>query len=331
MTMVDTFETKKINIETLPEYLKDTRESFSYTLNHVSHITNISEKFLAALEAGQYHKLPADVYIYGFLRSLAELYRTDSQALIDQFKKERGIRDNVTRAQGGKVGNASGAQVYTTYSPSKFAVTPRTITVGAVVLLALFVLGYLFYQVHAINQPPSISVTQPKDGDVIHSSSVVVQGRTDAGAELTINDQPVTVDSSGSFSQSVSLTSGQKELSFVAKNSFGKTSTKQVTVIADFQNPDTGTQPTGLNLTVTTSAPDVTITIQADGNQAVSEVFSTASSKAFTAQQQVTVGTTDAGNTDVQLNGKDLGKLGRVGQSLQGVAFTQSNLSGAGN
>jgi cytoskeletal protein RodZ len=64
--MISTFETKKINMETLPEYLKSARESFSYSVDHVAKITNISPKFVEYMEAGYYHRLPADVYVYGF-------------------------------------------------------------------------------------------------------------------------------------------------------------------------------------------------------------------------------------------------------------------------
>jgi hypothetical protein len=180
-------------------------------------------------------------------------------------------------------------------------------------------------------------VTSPHSGDVIHASSVTVTGHTDVGDQLDINDQAVLVDSSGDFSQSVSLQPGPLTLSFVAKNSFGKTSTKNVSVIADFQNPDAGAgsvgaggaQPAGLSLDVQTLADNVTVTVQADANQPVTILFATPTSKIFTAQQKIVVGTSNAGATDVQLNGKDLGKLGKLGQPLQGVVFTSDSLGGA--
>ncbi len=313
---------------TLPEYLKSTRERLAYTLNEVSHLTNISEKFLASIESGQYHRLPADAYVFGFLRSLAELYHADPASLVEQYKHEHALGRESIKA----------AQQYKTFTPPKFAVTPRTITVGAILVFAVFILGYLFYQVHSVSQPPTIVVTSPHDGDVIHASSVVVTGRVDVGDQLDINDQAVLVDSSGDFSQSVSLTPGSLTLSFVAKNSFGKTSTKNVSIVADFQNPDAGAssaagaagpQQTGLSLDVVTSADNVTVTIQADANQPVTILFTGPTSKVFTAQQKIVIGTSNAGATDVQLNGKDLGKLGKNGQSLQGVVFTSDSLGGA--
>ena len=73
-----------------PSISKIPGKVFFYDLNTVSRRTEISEKFLQALETGAYHKLPADVYVYGFLRKLGRLYRVDSAILIEQYNKERG-------------------------------------------------------------------------------------------------------------------------------------------------------------------------------------------------------------------------------------------------
>lgn len=308
--------------ESLASYLRATREHFAYSTAEVSHLTGISEKFLSYLENGQYHRLPADVYVLGFLRSLAELYRCDASVLAAQYRRECNVSKNVKQAKQG--------QQYRAYSPPRFAITPRSITVSAVVVFALFVLGYLFYQVRTVSQPPSIVVSSPHSGDIVHTSSIVVMGHTDVGDQLTINGQAVLVDSSGSFSAPVSLTPGPRELTFVAKNTFGKTSTEQVTVIADFQNASTSAASqlaaSSLSLDVTTLAPNVTVTIQSDTSTPVTVLFATPDSKTFTAQAKIVIGTSNAGATDVQLDGKDMGKLGKIGQPIAGVVFTSGSL-----
>src|SRR3989344_1806082 len=156
------FETKKINMETLPEYLKAAREALSYDPRHVARVTNISEKFLESLENGYYHRLPADVYVFGFLRKLSELYSVESDILVHQFKKERGVHENLAKAK-----------VYQSYKPPKFSLTPKTMIFGTMIVFVLFVLGYLFYQVYAINKPPFLEVFEPRDGARITSSSFV--------------------------------------------------------------------------------------------------------------------------------------------------------------
>ncbi len=315
--MIPIFETKKINMETLPEYLKSARESFSYDLNHVAKITNISPKFVEFLEAGYYHRLPADVYVYGFLRKLAELYRTDAELLIFQYKKERGVHEQLNKK----------IPVYKSYTDSKFEVTPKTLTFAALALFVVFILGYLFYQVHAINQPPHITISSPSDGQRIDSSSVVVQGNTDVGVNLTMNDQQIFVDSDGNFKQPVSISTGEKVLTFVAKNSFGKQSTKQILVIGDFQEQPKAEQTAPLTLVITVDPNSTWVSIIRDGEPAQDETFIAGSSKTYTAKNKIILSTGDAGSTSITLNGKDLGKLGRQGEVIRDIPFTVDSVN----
>ena len=85
------FEKKKIQIDTLGEYLSEIRQSLGMQIKTVALKTGISDKFIESLEKGDFCKLPADVYSLGFLRQLAELYNIDAGQLIDQYKKEKSI------------------------------------------------------------------------------------------------------------------------------------------------------------------------------------------------------------------------------------------------
>ncbi len=315
------FETKKINMETLPEYLKSAREGFSYDIKQVAKITNISDKFIIALEQGAYHKLPADVYVRGFLKKLAELYMADHELLTEQYKKERGIHENITRRK----------TAYKEYAPHKFVVTPKSMAFALMAFFILFILGYLFYQIRSINQPPRIAILQPKDGDVIQTSSVVVQGQTDPGTNLNINGQAVAVDAYGNFKQLISLSPGRKELDFTAQSNFGKINTKKIFIIADIPNQDnlasTASQTAPITLTVSVRSKPTWLIIQVDNQPSDNVNIAAAGSKTYTAQKQILISTGDAGNTYVEMNGKDLGKLGRDGEVLQNVPFTLDSLN----
>lgn len=320
MMMNQAFESKKINMETLPEYLKSAREYFSYNIKQVSKITNISEKFLDDLETGHYQLLPADVYVYGFLRKLAELYNTDYELLTEQYKKERGIHEQLNKK----------FPKYKSYTDSRFELTPRTLGWSALIIFVVFIVGYLGYQVHAINKPPSIVITSPKDGDHITSSSVILQGHTDVGSTLTVNDQQIPVDTDGNFKQPISISPGEKVLLFTAKNSFGKQSTKQIIVIGDF-SAQTQTnqlqQAAPLSLVVSVGPNSTWVTIQIDNQPPQDETFIAGSSKTYTAQQKIILSTGDGGSTDVKLNGRDLGKLGRDGEVIRNIPFTADSVN----
>ena len=305
-------------METLPEYLKAAREALSYDLRHVARVTNISEKFLESLENGYYHRLPADVYVFGFLRKLSELYSVESDILVHQFKKERGVHENLAKAK-----------VYQSYKPPKFSLTPKTMIFGTLIVFVLFVLGYLFYQVYAINKPPFLEVFEPRDGARITSSSFVVQGKTEIGSTVTMNEQRIFVDSDGNFRQPVSLSPGEKVLTFVARNNFGKESTKALVIYGDFQIQETTyvQNKEEITLVVTVGPNSTWISIQTDNSSVQDETFIAGSSKTYTAKEKFILSTGDAGSTSVKLNGKELGKLGRDGEIIRDIPFTEDSVN----
>jgi cytoskeletal protein RodZ len=322
------FETKKINMETLPEYLKAARESFSYDLKQVSKITNISDKFLRSLEEGHYHRLPADVYVYGFLKKLSELYRVDADLLLSQYKTERNIHENLNQSKT----STKNTNIYRPSVPSKFAFTPRTITVGLLALLILFVIGYVVYQVQAINRPPAINILEPADGSIIHASSVLLRGQTDVGASLYMDGQQLSVDSSGNFKEPISVSNGPKVLTLVATNSFGKKNTKQLSIIGDL--PDTSTANTSaqqntFSLTLIIGPNQALVTVAVDGQSSAEQNLTPGTSKTYTASQKIVISTSDAGSTSIQINGGQKILLGKDGQQLTDLTFTAANAAGS--
>lgn len=313
------FESKKVNTETLPEYLKAARESLSYDLRTVSHISGISEKFIADLENGYYHRLPSDVYVMGFLKKLSEIYNCDSSWLISEFKKEKEIYQNIHKYASG--------QKYPGREWKSFAITPRTITIIISIILVLAILGYLGYQVKAANTPPRITVSQPINGATINSSSTLLSGHVDPGSKLAVNGQNIYVDGRGNFNQMISVNPGQNSLDFQAQSNFGKTSTKEVTIIANYQPDNTQPQnPSAVSLIVTVGPNSTWISVQQDNGQAEQYTFLAGSSKTYTAQNKILLSTGDAGSTSISLNGKNLGRLGKEGEILRDIPFTTDNV-----
>lgn len=313
------FETKKVNIDTLPEYLREVRQHQAYGLKHVSKITNISEKFLEYLEEGYYHKLPADVYVYGFLKKISELYRLDYSVLLEQYKKERGIHDRINKARPDR-----------SFNRSKININPKTLGFALLAVFIVFVLSYLFYQVNAINKPPSIEITSPSNGARIASSSLVIQGRTEIGASLSIEGKSVLVDSLGNFKQPVSIGPGEKVLTFVAVNNFGKQATKQLLIIGDFENKEAEvpqSQQFSLNMLLTVEPNSTWISVKIDEGVEQEEALIAGSTKTYNAKSKIVISTGDAGSTRVRLNGKDFGKLGRDGEVLKDIVFTVDSLN----
>jgi cytoskeleton protein RodZ len=71
----------------LGEQLRLARRAKSKSLEDVSNDTNISKRYLEALEEDNYDIFPSQVYVRGFLSVYAECVGLDSKAVVEQYKK----------------------------------------------------------------------------------------------------------------------------------------------------------------------------------------------------------------------------------------------------
>lgn len=312
------FETKKVPLETLGEYLASVRDNLGLSVAEVVESSGICDKYLLYLEAGQYQHLPPDVYILGFLKKLSELYAIPAETLLQQYKKERGI---VNQVANNLLTSATGWRAWV----SKLIVTPKLITLAAGIGLVVIAMGYLVFQVSAINRTPSIKIFEPSSGSIVKGSVVNVAGQADTGSTVSINGQSVFVDEQGKFSTALSVAVGQKELLISAQNKFGKQSEQKLLVVvedplANAPPPSPPKISAGLNLELKFSRA-TTISINRDGVDSAKETIPTDGIKIVQADSKIILTTSDAGSTKATLNGKQLGVLGRAKESLT-IPFT---------
>lgn len=65
--------------------LKSIREKRGLSLDDVSRITKIPSKFIRAIEADDIKHLPARVYLQGFIKNMASLYKLDSKVAVTAY------------------------------------------------------------------------------------------------------------------------------------------------------------------------------------------------------------------------------------------------------
>lgn len=319
------FQTKKVPLETLGEYLNAIRGNLNLSLAEVAEKTGIGEKYLAQLEASQYSQLPPDVYTLGFLRKLADLYSVSESSLLAQYKKERGIIEQVAN---------SAAQAKTGWRSwfGRIIVTPKLITLTSGVTLVVLALLYLVIQVSAINRTPSLKVFGPIAGSIVKGSIINVSGQADPGSEVAINGEQVFVDTAGKFDTNLSAAVGQKELVITAQNKFGKKAEQKLLVMvensvaaAQANAPENVSVTSGLNLELKFKR-DTTIDINRDGVDLAKETVPADGTKTIQADSKIILTTSDAGSVVAVLNGKELGVLGRAKESLT-IPFTAESLA----
>lgn len=312
------FETKKVPMETLGEYLSEVRKQLNLTLEEVAQKTGVYEKFIHYIEESRYQKLPPDVYVLGFLKKLADVYKVSSDALIDQYKKERGIVEHKSR-QAAPVTSGLGAKL------RNITVTPKLLTISSSIAVGVFAFFYIVFQVFAINKTPSLTIVEPKPDSVVQGSSINVSGKTEPGITVSLNGQNIFVNSDGGFQTMIGVAPGQKELKIEAQNKFGKKNTQMIAIRVEEQSPSVAgaqtEEPSGLKLELSFSKK-VTLAITRDGQQLGEEEVAAGSTKSIIAQREIIVTTSDAGNTNAVFNGKNIGVLGETGQPIT-VPFTK--------
>jgi hypothetical protein len=83
------------------------------------------------------------------------------------------------------------------------------------------------------NKPPSLTIDSPSDGSNFFGSGqrqVTIQGTTDSGASVTINDRIVSVDDSGKFQYTLTLNGGENKFTIKSVDQAGNSAEKGITL-----------------------------------------------------------------------------------------------------
>lgn len=304
------FETKKISMDTLGEYLLEVRNQFDYTLEEVAQKTGIYEKFIHYIETGKYHLLPPGVYVLGFLKKLAQIYNISPEVLQEQYRKECGIVEHQASEK------LAGQKGWKTWFKN-ISITPKLLTVSGSTLVGAIAFLYIVFQVFAINKTPALAINEPKNDSVISGTSINVAGKTEEGISVSINGQNVFVDPSGSFHTTIGVAPGQKELRIEAANKFGKKNEQVLALrVEEAQVAGAETAVPSELLMELKFKQATRIAIEQDGIKIPGEVVPAGGIKQITAQDNILLTTYDAGNTQVTLNGQPVGSLGKVGEKI---------------
>src|SRR5437762_10164450 len=154
---------------TLGEQLRAQRKRKGITLEQAAADTRIREKFLTALEAGDYPTLPGAVYTRGFLRNYAEYLDLETDELVALFQQERG----------GAPPEPTPKRTFKPYRPVVHqSLIFRPVVFVPVLIIAFvgLVLGYMYYQFTTFPTLPKLEVTDPSTDGFAASGDLFVRG-----------------------------------------------------------------------------------------------------------------------------------------------------------
>lgn len=305
------FTRKKIDSLTLGERLQKIRTERRLSLAEVAKSTKIQVKYLTYLEEGEYLKLPADVYVRGFLKSYAAFMGMNENALIKQFMREKGIQRNIKKTDGEE-------KIRKPINFSSFVLTPKIIIVSSI---AIFVVGcffYLYREVNSFVSSPRLFILNPVDGATINDKAVRVEGKAEKDSILFINDQPVLVNEKGEFAEEIGLKGGLNKITVKAKNRFDRESEKSVSVNAQYQNATENSE--GLSeqaapierpfkMEVSVKPNSTWLSVEADGNLVYSGVLQPGQGQVFEVKDKISITSGKGKETFLKINDKDLGTL----------------------
>jgi len=194
--------------------LKEARQKAGVSLEQLSEKTKISKKHLQALEECQFNKLPsAAVYQKNFVKKYVEALSLDSAPFLEQYYVEEAVVKKIKHPFCG-------------IRNHPLSHLPSIIRYGLLALVVILLISYLIAQVKNILEPSNLTINSPIEGLVTTENSVLVEGKTQAEAQVTINGGEVMNNDAGNFQAEVNLNPGVNTITVMVKKKHGKTTTE---------------------------------------------------------------------------------------------------------
>lgn len=308
----------------LGKQLRAVRRTAKLSLEQVEMATKIRKKFLRSIEDGNYDDFPGEVYVRGFLENYAQFLGFPADEVLTQYKRERGISRAPESSRKLEIPRAAAPE-------SRVSITPRTLWLGVGALSLFIVVGYIVSQLFGFASPPDLEIRNPGTSATVASETVEVEGKTDPGAELSINNQPVPTDADGNFKERVRLQPGANTLRIAAKNKTGKeniiTRSVLVQTAQGSPTPTPALPATPLLLTLKIGPNSAYVTVNVDGAVAFQGLLAANTEQSFPANTRILLTTSNAGSTRVLINGQDRGLVGPEGQFRRGIEFLPSQVA----
>lgn len=208
-------------MKTVGVILREARLNKAYSLDQVERDTKIRRKFLEAIEADDYSKLPSVAYAKGFVKNYSQYLGLNSDNVLAFFRRQT---KEIPRSSLLPKGVAE------PLNRSWFQLTPGRFLALLLAGLAAIFLGYLGLQYQKLKQPPLLRLEQPKGNVVTAERRLDLLGKTDTDATVTVNNIAVPIRNDGKFFDQVTLEPGINQISVTATSRYGKSTTVKIDV-----------------------------------------------------------------------------------------------------
>jgi cytoskeletal protein RodZ len=205
------------DVHKLGEVLRTAREGKGVDLARVERETKIRERYLSALERGEYRELPGPVYTKGFLRNYGAYLGLDPEYLIDLYRIESAA------VAGERPRPAAPPRPLGARRSRAFVVTPGAVVAAILTILVGGFVAYLGFEFVNFARTPELRIIDPPGNVNGHTElEITVRGVTEPNASVKVSNLPenptVTADADGNFEVTVRLLPGSNVMQLVAND-----------------------------------------------------------------------------------------------------------------
>lgn len=205
--------------ESVSELLRQAREEAGLDVREVAVRTRIPEKYILMFEERTLlAEAPEDAYTKIYLKAYGKFLGFDTASIVDLHRRERlQTPRSVMRAE-----PTERKHPLTAVGTSSMLVTPRVIHNALLGLAGAGLVAYLIYGVIALISPPKVTLLAPYDGMITTDRNILIEGRTEKEASVTINGKTVSPDENGKFRDTIDLQEGVNTITVSGTKKYSK-------------------------------------------------------------------------------------------------------------
>jgi cytoskeletal protein RodZ len=208
-------------MKTVGQILQKTRLEKKITLEEIAIQTKIRQDVLLSLEENNFQKLSSLASVKGLLKTYAEFLGLSPEQILAVFRRDFDKKERKKVIPQGLVKPLDRA---------KFDWGPKKTLIVLIIIFFLGLVSYLTYQYVALVSRPSLKVSSPQQGFQTEQQSLEVSGKADPDSLVTVNSEPVLLDSQGDFSSRLELFPGENKIVVEATSKLGKKTRIEKTV-----------------------------------------------------------------------------------------------------
>jgi len=98
----------------------------------------------------------------------------------------------------------------------------KVLFIGAILVLAILLVWYVYFQGKNLLEGPRIEISTPVNGASFSDSLITLKGTAENVARISLNGRAIFVDKDGNFTESLLLLPGYNIINMNAEDKFGR-------------------------------------------------------------------------------------------------------------